>query len=118
MPFKPKIIEALKSYNRKKLLSDLMAGLMVALVAMPLSIAIAAASGVSPERGIYTAVIAGFFVALLGGSNVNITGPTAAFITLVYNIVAKYGIDGLITATIMAGFMLILMGFLKLGSLV
>ena len=118
MPFKPKIIEALKSYNRKKLLSDLMAGLMVALVAMPLSIAIAAASGVSPERGIYTAVIAGFFVALLGGSNVNITGPTAAFITLVYNIVTKYGIDGLIAATIMAGIMLILMGFLKLGSLV
>ncbi len=84
MPFKPKLIEALKSYSKKQLINDALAGLMVAIIAMPVSVAIAVASGVGPERGIYTSVIAGFLVAALGGSNVNITGPTAAFITLVY----------------------------------
>ena len=118
MPFKPKLFEALKSYSKKQLINDAFAGLMVAIIAMPFSIAIAVASGVGPERGIYTSIIAGFFVALIGGSNVNITGPTAAFITIVYNIVAKSGIDGLIVATIMAGFILIVMGFMKLGSLI
>lgn len=118
MPFKPKIFDILKAYDKKKLLSDAYAGLMVAILAMPISVAIAIASGVGPERGIYTSVIAGFLVALLGGSNVNITGPTAAFITIVYNIVAKHGVDGLTLATLMAGIILIFMGFLRLGSLV
>lgn len=118
MPFKPKLIEALKSYSKKQLINDALAGLMVAIIAMPVSVAIAVASGVGPERGIYTSVIAGFMVAALGGSNVNITGPTAAFITIVYNIVADEGIDGLILATIMAGIILIAAGFLKLGSLI
>ncbi len=118
MPFKPKIIGAMKSYSKKQLLSDAFAGLMVAIITMPLSLAVAAASGVDYERGIYASVFAGFIVALLGGSNVNITGPTAAFITIVYGIVTKHGIDGLIAATIMAGIILILMGALKLGSLV
>lgn len=118
MPFKPKLIEALRSYNKKQLINDALAGLMVAIIAMPVSVAIAVASGVGPERGIYTSIIAGFLVAALGGSNVNITGPTAAFITLVYNIVTKQGIDGLIIATIMAGIILIFMGIMRLGSLV
>lgn len=118
MPFKPKLIEALKSYSKKQLINDALAGLMVAIIAMPISVAIAVASGVGPERGIYTSVIAGFLVAALGGSNVNITGPTAAFITIVYNIVAEQGVDGLILATIMAGIILIFAGFLKLGSLI
>ena len=118
MPFKPKLIEALSSYSKKQFISDALAGLMVAIIAMPISVAIAVASGVGPERGIYTTVIAGFIVAMLGGSNVNITGPTAAFITIVYNIVANHGVDGLIIATLMAGIILILMGLLKLGSLV
>ena len=118
MPFKPKLIEALSSYSKKQFISDALAGLMVAIIAMPISVAIAVASGVGPERGIYTTVIAGFIVAMLGGSNVNITGPTAAFITIVYNIVTNHGVDGLIIATLMAGIILILMGLLKLGSLV
>ena len=118
MPFKPKLFEALKSYSKKQLINDALAGLMVAIIAMPVSVAIAVASGVGPERGIYTSVIAGFLVAALGGSNVNITGPTAAFITIVYNIVANEGVDGLILATIMAGIILIFAGFMKLGSLI
>ncbi len=118
MPFKPKLIEILKTYSKKQLINDALAGLMVAIIAMPVSVAIAVASGVGPERGIYTSVIAGFLVAALGGSNVNITGPTAAFITIVYNIVADEGVDGLILATIMAGIILIFAGFLKLGSLI
>jgi SulP family sulfate permease len=118
MPFKPKFFESLRAYDRKRLISDILAGLMVAIIAMPISVAIAIASGVGPERGIYTSVIAGFLVAFLGGSNVNITGPTAAFITIVYNIVAKHGVDGLILATLMAGIILIFMGIFRLGSLV
>lgn len=118
MPFKPKILDLIRSYDKKQFLRDAYAGLMVAIIAMPISVAIAVASGVGPERGIYTTIIAGFIVAMLGGSNVNITGPTAAFITIVYNIVANHGIDGLIIATLMAGIILIFMGFLKLGSLV
>lgn len=118
MPFKPKILDLIKSYDKRQFIRDAYAGLMVAILAMPISIAIAIASGVGPERGIYTSVIAGFIVALLGGSNVNITGPTAAFITIVYNIVTEHGVDGLIIATLMAGIILIVMGFMKLGSLV
>ena len=116
--FRPKIIDALKKYSKKRLINDTLSGLSVSIVALPLSIAIAVASGVGPERGIYTSVIAGFIIALLGGSNVNVSGPTAAFITVVAGIVATDGVDGLIIATIMAGVILILMGVLKLGSLV
>ncbi len=116
--FRPKIIDSMKGYSGKQLVSDLIAGLIVAIIALPLSIALAIASGVSPEKGIYTAIVAGFVIALLGGSRVNISGPTAAFATIVAGIVADFGIDGLVIATIMAGILLILMGVLKLGSLI
>ncbi|MBE6607328.1 MAG: sulfate permease [Ruminococcaceae bacterium] len=116
--FRPKIIDAMKEYSAKQLVSDLVAGLIVAIIALPLSIALAIASGVSPEKGIYTAIIAGFFISLLGGSRVNISGPTAAFATIVAGIVVQHGIEGLVIATLMAGIMLILMGLLKFGSLI
>ena len=116
--FQPKLLEALKSYNKKQLVSDLVAGLIVAIIALPLSIALAIASGVSPEKGLYTAIVAGFFIALLGGSRVNISGPTAAFATIVAGIVADYDISGLVLATLMAGIILILMGLFRLGSLI
>lgn len=116
--FKPKIIESMKGYTAKQLVSDLIAGLIVAIIALPLSIALAIASGVSPEKGIYTAIFAGFTISLLGGSRVNISGPTAAFATIVAGIVANFGINGLVIATLMAGIMLIIMGLLKLGSLI
>ena len=116
--FKPKIIEVFKSYSRKQLVSDLVAGLIVAVIALPLSIALAIASGVSPEKGLYTAIVAGLVIAALGGSRVNISGPTAAFATIVAGIVAQHGISGLAIATIMAGAMLIIMGILRLGTLI
>ncbi|MBR2926528.1 MAG: sodium-independent anion transporter [Clostridia bacterium] len=116
--FQPKIIEVFKSYSKKQLVSDLVAGLIVAIIALPLSIALAIASGVSPEKGLYTAIVAGFVIALLGGSRVNISGPTAAFATIVAGIVAQHGIDGLALATLMAGAILILMGLLRLGTLI
>ncbi len=118
MIFKPKIIDSMKGYSAKQLVSDMVAGLIVAIIALPLSIALAIASGVSPEKGIYTAIIAGFVIALLGGSRVNISGPTAAFATIVAGIVAQHGIEGLVIATLMAGVMLILMGVLRFGSLI
>ncbi len=116
--FQPKLITALRGYSRKQLVSDLVAGLIVAIIALPLSIALAIASGVSPEQGLYTAIVAGFVIALLGGSSVNISGPTAAFATIVAGIVAQNGISGLVVATIMAGIILILMGICRLGSLI
>lgn len=116
--FKPKLIEIFKSYSKKDFASDLVAGLIVAIIALPLAIALAIASGVSPEKGLYTAIVAGFVIALLGGSRVNISGPTAAFATIVAGIVAEHGIDGLAIATLMAGAMLIVMGVLRLGSLI
>lgn len=116
--FEPKLLTTFKDYSAKKLTSDLIAGLIVAIIALPLSIALAIASGVSPEKGLYTAIIAGFVIALLGGSRVNISGPTAAFATIVAGIVAQYDIDGLILATLMAGAILILMGLLRFGSLI
>ena len=116
--FYPKIIETIKGYKGKDLASDLVAGLIVAIIALPLSIALAIASGVSPEKGIYTAIVAGFVISLLGGSRVNISGPTAAFATIVAGIVATHGMDGLILATLMAGVILILMGLFKFGSLI
>ncbi len=116
--FKPKLFEVLKGYSKKQLVSDLVAGIIVAIIALPLSIALAIASGVSPERGLYTAIVAGFVIALLGGSRVNISGPTAAFAAIVAGIVAQHGIEGLAIATLMAGAMLIIMGLLRLGTLI
>jgi sulfate permease, SulP family len=116
--FRPKIIDTLKSYNRQQFSKDLMAGLIVGIVALPLAIAFAIASGVSPEKGLYTAVIAGFIISALGGSRVQIGGPTGAFIVIVYGIVQQYGVVGLTIATFLAGIMLILMGFAKLGSVI
>ena len=116
--FRPKIIDVFKNYSKKQLISDLVAGLIVAIIALPLSIALAIASGVSPEKGLYTAIVAGFVIALLGGSRVNISGPTAAFAAIVAGIVAQHGVEGLAIATLMAGAILILMGVLRLGSLI
>lgn len=116
--FQPKLFSCLKSYSAKQFTNDLIAGIIVAIIALPLSIALAIASGVGPERGIFTAIIAGFVISFLGGSRVNISGPTAAFATIVAGIVVEFGTSGLIVATIMAGIMLVIMGFLKFGSLI
>ncbi|MBE7022396.1 MAG: STAS domain-containing protein [Ruminococcaceae bacterium] len=116
--FQPKLFSALKDYSLKKGISDVVAGIIVAIIALPLSIALAIASGVSPEKGLYTAIVAGFVIALLGGSNVNISGPTAAFATIVAGIVASYGTEGLVLATIMAGLILIVMGLCRFGVLI
>src|SRR5579863_9274401 len=116
--FKPKLLDTLKGYTRQQFARDLMAGLIVGLVALPLAIAFAIASGVTPEKGLFTAIIAGFIISALGGSRVQIGGPTGAFIVIVYGIVQKYGIDGLTVATIIAGFILMLMGIFRLGSVI
>ncbi len=115
---KPKLFSVMKSYTKKQLMQDIIAGIIVAIIALPLSIALALASGVEPACGVYTAIAAGFIVSLLGGSRVQIAGPTAAFATIVAGIVATQGMDGLFIATILAGIMLILMGVFKLGSLI
>ena len=116
--FKPKILETLKNYSRKQFANDLLAGLIVGIVALPLAIAFAIASGVSPERGLYTAIIAGFIISALGGSRVQIGGPTGAFIVIIYGIVQIHVVDGLIIGTFMAGVMLIIMGFARLGTVI
>jgi len=116
--FSPKLFSTIRNYSAKQLVSDIVAGFIVAIIALPLSIALAIASGVSPEKGLYTAIVAGFVISFLGGSNVNISGPTAAFATIVAGIVAAYGTSGLVVATIMAGIILILMGVLRLGALI
>ena len=116
--FKPMLFSDLRHYSRSQAVRDVIAGIIVAIIALPLSIALAIASGVSPEAGIYTAIIAGFVTALFGGSSVQISGPTAAFATIVAGIVAKNGTDGLMIATILAGILLIIMGLLKLGNLI
>ena len=115
---KPKFFCDIKDYSKAQLLKDIIAGIIVAIIALPLSIALALASGVAPECGIYTAIAAGFVVALFGGSSIQIAGPTAAFATIVAGIVAAEGMDGLFLATVMAGIILIIMGVLKLGSLI
>ncbi|MDO4619510.1 MAG: SulP family inorganic anion transporter [Lachnospiraceae bacterium] len=115
---KPMFFTSMKNYSGAQFVKDVVAGLIVAIIALPLSIALALASGVSPEQGIYTAIAAGFIISLLGGSQVQIAGPTAAFATIVAGIVAKSGMDGLIVATIIAGVILILMGVLRLGGLI
>ncbi len=115
---KPKFFSAMKTYSKQQFFKDLVAGIIVAIIALPLSIALALASGVEPACGIYTAIAAGFVVSFLGGSRVQIAGPTAAFATIVAGVVATQGMDGLFIATVIAGIMLILMGILKLGSLI
>src|ERR671914_1663039 len=99
----PKLVTTLQTYNRDQFLADLTAGVIVGIVALPLAIAFAIASGVTPDRGLYTAVIAGFLISALGGSRVQIGGPTGAFVVLVYSVVQRHGVDGLTVATIMAG---------------
>ncbi len=115
---KPKLFSVMKTYTKEQFVKDVVAGIIVAIIALPLSIALALASGVTPEKGIYTAIIAGFLISFLGGSRVQIAGPTAAFATIVAGIVAKNGMEGLAIATIMAGIILIIMGFLRLGNLI
>lgn len=115
---KPKLFSVMKTYTREQFVKDVIAGIIVAIIALPLSIALALASGVTPEKGIYTAITAGFVISFLGGSRVQIAGPTAAFATIVAGIVAKNGFEGLVIATLLAGAILILMGFLRLGSLI
>ena len=116
--FVPKLFDCMKSYTKEQFVKDVISGIIVAIIALPLSIALALASGVGPEQGIYTAIFAGFVISFLGGSNVQIAGPTAAFATIVAGIVARNGMSGLAAATIMAGILLIIMGFLKLGNLI
>jgi len=116
--FNPKILYTMRHYSKEQFGKDVIAGIIVAIIALPLSIALAISSGVSPEKGIYTAIIAGFLTSLFGGSRVQIGGPTAAFMVIVFGIVAKHGVDGLMIATIMAGIMLILFGVFKLGSVI
>ena len=114
----PNFFQVIKNYSKKQFISDLAAGVIVAIIALPLSIALALASGVEPACGVYTAIAAGFIVSLFGGSRIQIAGPTAAFATIVAGVVATQGMDGLFIATVIAGVLLILMGVLKLGSLI
>lgn len=116
--FDPKIIFTLKNYSKEKFYADLMAGVIVGIVALPLAIAFGIASGVTPEKGLFTAIIAGFIISLLGGSRVQIGGPTGAFIVIVYGIVQQYGVTGLAIATMIAGVMLVGMGLLRLGAII
>ena len=116
--FKPKLFYTLKNYSRESFMADLMAGLIVGIVALPLAIAFGIASGVSPEKGIVTAIIAGFIISFMGGSKVQIGGPTGAFIVIVYGIIQQYGETGLIIATLIAGVILVLLGLFKLGAII
>jgi SulP family sulfate permease len=115
--FVPKLFTCLKNYSKDQFFKDFVAGIIVAIIALPLSIALAIASGVSPEKGLYTAIVGGFIISFMGGSRVQIGGPTGAFVIIVFGIIEKYGIDGLIVSTILAGFFLIIMGLLKFGSM-
>jgi len=116
--FKPKLFAVLKlGYTKEQFTKDVFSGIIVGIVALPLAIAFAVASGVSPEKGIITAIIAGFIISLLGGSRVQIGGPTGAFIVIVFGVLQQYGFDGLLISTILAGFFLIIFGLLKLGTL-
>jgi len=116
--FTPKLFTTLKSYTKELFIKDLTAGVIVAIIALPLSIALGIASGVTPEQGLFTAIIAGFLISMLGGSRVQIGGPTGAFMVIVYGIVMEFGMNGLITATLMAGVMMMAMGFFRLGSII
>ena len=114
----PQLFLSMKQYTGKQFTADVISGIIVAIIALPLSIALALASGVTPEQGLYTAIVAGFIISFLGGSKVQIAGPTAAFATIVAGIVLKNGMEGLAAATILAGILLIVMGVLRLGSLI
>ncbi|MGN0226368.1 MAG: SulP family inorganic anion transporter [Prevotella sp.] len=116
--FKPRLLSCFRNYNRKTFIADIMAGIIVGIVALPLAIAFGIASGVTPEKGIITAIVAGFIISILGGSKVQIGGPTGAFIIIIYGIIQQYGFEGLTIATIMAGIFLILFGFLHLGTII
>ena len=116
--FQPKLFTELRNYSKEKFTADLMAGIIVGIVALPLAIAFGIASGVSPEKGLITAIIGGFIVSLLGGSKVQIGGPTGAFIVIVYGIIQNFGVEGLAIATVLAGMMLLLMGALRLGTVI
>jgi len=116
--FKPKFFSLYKSFTREQIIKDITAGIVVAIIALPLSIALAIASGATPEKGLHTAIIAGFLISFLGGSRVQIGGPTGAFVIIVFNIIQKHGFDGLLISTIMAGIFLIIFGFLKLGTFI
>ena len=118
LEFKPKLFSTLKNYSRKKFTTDLLAGIIVGIVALPLAIAFGIASGVTPEKGIITAIVAGLMVSLFGGSKVQIGGPTGAFIIIIYGIIQQYGFEGLTIATLMAGVFLILFGILHLGTII
>ena len=115
---KPKFFTTIKNYSREQFMNDLTAGIIVAIIALPLSIALAISSGVTPEKGLHTAIIAGFLISFLGGSRVQIGGPTGAFMIIVYGIVTEFGVNGLILATIMAGIIMILMGLMKMGNII
>src|SRR5690349_23286380 len=112
----PKSLTTLKTYNRSQFAADVVAGVIVGIVALPLAIAFAIASGVTPDRGLYTAIVAGFIISALGGSRVQIGGPTGAFVVIVYGIVQRYGLDGLTGATLMAGVILVILGLARLGA--
>lgn len=116
--YKPKLVSCLRNYDKKTFMADLMAGIIVGIVALPLAIAFGIASGVSPETGIITAIVAGLLVSVFGGSKVQIGGPTGAFIVIIYGIIAKYGMGGLTIATLMAGVFLVLLGVLRLGTII
>jgi len=118
MHFKPKLIEALVGYNRERLFKDIAAGITVGVVALPLAMAFAIASGLTPEAGLFTAILSGLIISVLGGSRVQIGGPAGAFIVIVYGILTRYGLANLIIATAMSGVMLLVMGLLRLGSLI
>ena len=115
---KPKLFSVIKNYSKEQFIKDVISGIIVAIIALPLSIALALASGVGPEQGLYTAIVAGFIVSFLGGSRVQIAGPTAAFATIVAGIVASEGMDGLIISTIMAGIIMLIMGLCRFGALI
>ena len=116
--FKPQLIATLKNYSKKQFTTDLLAGIIVGIVALPLAIAFGIASGVTPEKGIITAIVAGLLVSVLGGSKVQIGGPTGAFIIIIYGIIQQYGFEGLTIATLMAGVFLIMFGVLHLGTII
>ena len=117
-PFRPRLLSSLRGYDRSRLLADVGAGFTVGVVALPLAMAFAIASGVKPEAGLFTAIIAGFLISALGGSHVQIGGPAGAFIVIVYGIVERYGLANLLISTCLAGVLLFLMGWLKLGALI
>ena len=115
---RPKLLTTLQNYDRRQFIGDLNAGVIVGVVALPLAIAFAIASGVSPEKGLFTAIIAGFLISALGGSRVQIGGPTGAFVVIIYGIVQQYGVNGLAIATLLAGAIMVIMGLARLGSLI